>query len=129
MHEGKRLNQRRGPRDELSPRTLPPALSAGLYSVLLLLAFAANAADPVAGARRVGACAACHGEQGISSDSEMPNLAGQKEQYLLSSMRAYRDGSRNHATMRAMLGPLKDQDLKNISAYYAQLKPCPPKNP
>ena len=59
----------------------------------------------------------------------MPNLAGQKEQYLLSSMRAYRDGSRNHATMRAMLGPLKDQDLKNISAYYAQLKPCPPTNP
>jgi len=88
----------------------------------------AQAADPAKGRSKIGACAACHGENGIGTLPENPNLAGQKEAYLLSAMRAYRDGTRSHATMRAMLGPLKDQDLKNIAAYYARLSPCPPKN-
>lgn len=89
----------------------------------------AQPGDPAKGRAKIGACAACHGENGIGTLPENPNLAGQKEGYLLSAMRAYRDGSRPHATMRAMLGPLKEQDLRNIAAYYASLNPCPPKSP
>jgi hypothetical protein len=37
-------------------------------------------------------CAGCHGPKGISPDNmQHPNLAGQKEAYLASSLRAYRD--------------------------------------
>jgi cytochrome c553 len=88
----------------------------------------AQAGDPALGARKVGACAACHGVNGIGTLPENPNLAGQKEGYLLASMRAYRDGTRIHPTMKAMLGPLKDADLRHVAAYYARMPACPPKS-
>ena len=47
-------------------------------------------------------CAACHGEDGIARDTEVPHLAGQNEGYLYRQMMAFRSGKRLHKEMRYM---------------------------
>lgn len=80
------------------------------------------AGDAAAGKAKAGACAGCHGANGISAVPTYPNLAGQKEAYLVKQMKAFRDGSRTDPTMNAMAKPLSDADIDNLSAFYASLK-------
>lgn len=82
----------------------------------------AMAGDVAAGKAKSATCAGCHGANGISNVPTYPNLAGQKEQYLVSSLKAYRDGTRVNPTMNAMAKPLSDADIDNLAAYYASLK-------
>jgi cytochrome c553 len=81
----------------------------------------ANAGDIDAGKSSAVACAACHGGNGISLIPSYPNLAGQKEQYLDASLKAYRDGGRKHPIMTQMAANLSDDDIANLSAYFASL--------
>ena len=37
-------------------------------------------------------------------------------------MKDYKSGKRANAVMKALTGPLSDQDLQNLAAYYASLK-------
>jgi cytochrome c553 len=84
------------------------------------------AADPEAARHTaVTVCASCHGPKGISpAKMQHPNLAGQKEAYLASSLRAYRDKIRNFPAMNAIAASLKDEEIANLAAYFAKLKPC-----
>jgi cytochrome c553 len=43
---------------------------------------------------KAAACAACHGQNGISVNAAWPTLAGQHEDYLLNALHQYRDGTR-----------------------------------
>ncbi len=79
------------------------------------------AGDAAAGKAKAASCAGCHGPAGISSNPMWPNLAGQKEAYLVKQMKAFRDGSRKDPLMAPMAKPLNDQDIENISAYYSSL--------
>ena len=91
----------------------------------LILAASANVAiagDAAAGKTKAASCAACHGANGISAVPTYPNLAGQKEAYLVKQMKAFKDKTRTDPTMNAMAAPLSDADIANISAYYAGLK-------
>ena len=84
------------------------------------------AGDAAAGAAKSALCASCHGPNGISAVAIYPNLAGQKVQYLVSSLKAYRAGERKggqSAVMTSMAKPLNDADIDNLAAYYASLKP------
>ncbi len=81
------------------------------------------AGDAEAGKAKAGICAGCHGPKGISMVPIYPNLAGQKEQYLSDSIKAYRDGGRDNAIMKPMVGTLSDEDIANLAAYYASLPP------
>ena len=82
------------------------------------------AADIAAGQAKSVTCAACHGNNGISMIPMYPNLAGQKEQYLVLQMQAFRDGERKNMMMSPMAAGLSDTDIANISAYYASLDPA-----
>jgi cytochrome c553 len=82
------------------------------------------AADVAAGKVGSVTCAACHGNNGISMIPMYPNLAGQKEQYLVLQMKAFRDGERKNMVMSAMAVGLSDTDIVNLSAYYASLDPA-----
>lgn len=96
------------------------------YTILgaTMIAAAAHAADPAAGKQKFEAtCAACHGTQGISVVPIYPNLAGQKQEYLVAQLRAFRDGSRKNAIMQPMAKNLTDADIVNIATYLATLKP------
>ena len=60
----------------------------------LILATSANVAiagDAAAGKTKAASCAACHGANGISAVPTYPNLAGQKEAYLVKQMKAFKD--------------------------------------
>lgn len=87
----------------------------------LLLTASAHAADAEAGKAKAAACGACHGLNGISPNPIWPNLAGQKEQYLIAQMKAFRDGMRKNPMMSPMATPLSDADIDNLAAYYSSL--------
>ena len=93
-------------------------------SALILVASAnvAIAGDAAAGKAKAASCNACHGANGISAIPTYPNLAGQKEAYLVKQMKAFKDGTRKDPTMNAMAKPLSDADMANIAAHYAGLK-------
>ena len=82
----------------------------------------AMAGDVAAGKAKSATCAGCHGGNGVSMVPMYPNLAGQKEMYLVKQLKAFRDGTRNDPTMGAMAKPLSDADIDNLAAYFASLK-------
>ncbi len=91
-----------------------------------LIATAAGAAgDPEVGATRAVTCIACHGQDGNSVNGEWPKLAGQHEQYMVRQLKLFKTGERENAVMLGMSIALSDQDMADISAFYAsnEIKP------
>ncbi len=82
----------------------------------------AFAADIEAGKAKSAVCAACHGAAGIAAVPMYPNLAGQKELYLSKQLKDFKSGTRKDPVMSGMAMPLSDEDIANLSAYYASLK-------
>ncbi len=90
-----------------------------------LLAGNAVAGDIAAGKAKSAVCAACHGADGIAVIPGYPNLKGQSEQYIVSSIKAYKAGQRTGGlapVMQAQASMLSDDDIANLAAYYASLK-------
>lgn len=71
---------------------------------------------------KAAACAACHGQNGISVSPPWPTLAGQHEEYLVHALNQYRDGSRKDPVMSPMAAPLTDEDVKLLAMYFSSLK-------
>jgi cytochrome c553 len=69
-------------------------------------------------------CGGCHGPNGVSGDAATPSLAGQDPRYLVKSIKAYRT-SRQHWSMQRYVAGLSDQNIENISAFYAVQKSRP----
>ena len=88
-------------------------------TIALFATVSASAGDPEAGKAKSATCAACHGPTGVSANPLWPNLAGQKEAYLIKQIKAFRAGERNDPTMAPMVAPLSDQDIENLAAYFA----------
>ncbi len=83
----------------------------------------AVAGDADAGRAKAAICAGCHGPDGISINELWPNLAAQKEAYLIKSLTDYRDGGRVEANMSPMAQNLSDEDIADLAAFYASQKP------
>ena len=88
-----------------------------------VLSTSVAAGDAEAGKAKSGVCSACHGSNGISQIPMYPNIAGQKEQYLVLQLKAFRDGGRKNMVMSPMVAGLSDTDIDNLAAYYAGLNP------
>jgi len=76
----------------------------------------------------VTACQACHGDNGISRNPRVPNLAGQQQAYLAAQLQAFKAGTRHNDSMQAIAGQLSDADIVGYAAYWhAQpaAAPCP----
>lgn len=78
--------------------------------------------DAAKGSDKAKMCAGCHGDDGNSEDPGFPKLAGQYESYLIKALNEYRDGKRKNAIMAGFAASLSDEDIANISAYYASQK-------
>lgn len=101
---------------------------------LTLIATAAHAdGSASAGAQKIktSGCINCHGRDGVSKLPEAPNLAGQVQIYLVSSLQAYHSGARKNEIMNTVAGPLTDADIADLAAYYAsiQVSVTPPPKP
>ena len=79
------------------------------------------AGDIAAGKAKAAGCAGCHGANGHGVPPN-PALVGISEAQLLQGMQDYKSGKRNNAIMKGLMGPLSDQDMANLAAYYASLK-------
>jgi len=92
----------------------------------IALAAAANVAqaggNAAAGAAKAATCAGCHGPKGISVAPNFPNLAGQKEAFLVKQVKDFKSGARKDPTMSAMAAPLSDTDIANLAAHFSSLK-------
>ena len=64
-------------------------------------------------------CANCHGEDGVSKTSDVPNLAGQNPAYLLEQIRKFGSGERKDAFMQGLIKVLKDEERLQVALYYA----------
>jgi sulfide dehydrogenase cytochrome subunit len=69
------------------------------------------------------ACANCHGTDGRTVDgSNVPALAGMPKSYMLTQMRAFRDGSRPATVMHQLAKGLTDQQIESIADYFAAVR-------
>lgn len=75
---------------------------------------------------QVSACASCHGATGESLAPDIPNLAGQKRDYLVSQLMAFRAGERKNDMMQAVAGQLTPHDVQLLAEYWAALPPAAP---
>ena len=73
----------------------------------------AFAGDIAAGKSKAATCMTCHGEAGISPNDLWPNLAGQKEGYLVKQIKAFRDGDRVDPMMAPMV--IARRELKRFA--------------
>ena len=90
-------------------------------AALCLSSSVAMAGDAAAGKAKSATCVACHGANGISTNDLWPNLAGQKEGYLVKQIKAFRDGQRSDPMMAPMVASLSDADIEDLAAYFASL--------
>ncbi|APE30968.1 cytochrome c4 [Halomonas aestuarii] len=81
-------------------------------------------ADAAAGREKAQACAACHGQEGISPSGAFPNLAGQQTSYLAKQIMDIRDGNRMVPQMAGQVDNFSDQDAWDVAKYFAGKDPA-----
>jgi len=75
--------------------------------------------------RRVQACNACHGPDGIGVAHAAPYLAGQSAEYLASALKTFHEGTRKNDAgelMRSVAARLNDADIAAVSGYFASIR-------
>jgi cytochrome c553 len=107
--------------------------------ILAAIALAATAAsasaagDAAAGKGKVFQCQGCHGipdwKTAFPEVYRVPKLGGQKPEYIVAALQAYKKGERDFATMRAIAADLSEKDMADIAAYYGAQGPAPAAEP
>ena len=95
---------------------------AGLLAAPALAATPAVAAKPdLAKGQAISTqvCAACHSADGSRGSPANPILAGQHPEYLLKQLQEFKSGKRNNPVMKGFASTLSDDDMKNVTAFYA----------
>ncbi|NRB70825.1 MAG: cytochrome c4 [Xanthomonadales bacterium] len=96
------------------------ALIGALAGLCLFLAPTVHAqGDAAAGEQKSATCAACHGADGNSAVAMWPKIAGQHEAYLNRHITLIRDGQRPVPEMMGIVANLTDEDIADLSAYFA----------
>ncbi len=71
-----------------------------------------------AGEERTLLCRYCHGAEGYSLKSEVPNLAGQNVRYLLEQIDQFSSGARTNYVMNQLAKNFTAEDKINIALFY-----------
>jgi cytochrome c553 len=101
------------------------SLTRNLIAALALLTgvgtlSAAPNGDVEAGKTKSATCQACHGADGNTTiDGSYPKLAGQYATYLAKALHDYKSGERKNPIMAGFAATLSDQDIADLSAYFA----------
>lgn len=103
-------------------RSLLWVVSASLFSVGTAMA----EGDAAAGKVKANTCMGCHGIKAYSNvypTYHVPRLGGQSAEYIISALKGYKSGDRNHPTMHAQAASLSEQDMADIAAFIVQAAP------
>ena len=98
-------------------------------SLLALASFAAQAQTPPAfsgdvkrGHALAYTCNGCHAipnYKNVYPTYSVPKLHGQRPEYLVAALKAYKSGERSHGTMHSQATSMSEQDMADIAAYLA----------
>lgn len=69
---------------------------------------------------KIQTCAGCHGKTGVSRSDNFPVLAGQYQDYLVHSLKAYRDGGRDNGIMAGQVQGMTDAQFEALADYYSR---------
>jgi cytochrome c553 len=95
-------------------------------SVISPLPGASPSGDAAHGAQLAATCTGCHGPQGEGlAASGFPRLASQPAAYLAKQLHDFVAGTRDSAVMVGFAKGLSEQDIADLSAYYAALNAPP----
>ena len=64
-------------------------------------------------------CVACHTFDGSRGLAANPILQGQHPEYLVKELQEFKSGVRNNAIMKGFAATLSEQDMRDVSAFYA----------
>ena len=103
----------------MSPRAAFLLITAGF--VLGPGAAVQAAGDREAGREKARMCAVCHGLDGAAKRPDVPNIGGESVIYLKKQLEAFRSGERRHEEMSIIAEGLSDQDIADLSAWYAAI--------
>jgi cytochrome c553 len=81
--------------------------------------------DPEKGKEKANQiCQACHGMDGngIPGQPVWPKLAGQHPRYIYKQLMNFKNNERYNVQMSPMAMPLTEEEVRNLSAYYASLE-------
>lgn len=67
-------------------------------------------------------CVACHGNDGVGITPDYPTIAGQHEDYIEHTLKAYKSGARKNPIMAGFVTALKDEDIAAIAGFFAAQK-------
>ncbi len=81
-----------------------------------------------AGEDRATLCGYCHGKNGNSVKSGVPNLAGQNAEYLFQQFSLFADGTRKNYVMERLAKVVTPEDQINLALYYGSLPVLPQAN-
>ena len=99
-----------------------------IVACALLIGYGSSACavgDATAGELKFSTCIGCHGRPGVANAYpryNVPKIGGQKVNYILSALTAYRIGSRRHGSMEGNARGLNEQDREDIAAFLAQIE-------
>lgn len=118
------------PRGWLVATQPPPPPPRGASAVVLTPDLDRHATD--GGVGRGGTlalkCTMCHGTRGVSS-ADIPSLAGIDAGAVYKQLMDFRSGARSSAIMQPLVMDLSEQDMRDLSAFYASLPATPRRDP
>jgi cytochrome c553 len=95
-------------------------------SAAALFAPLAQAQAPVGDAKRghdlAYTCQGCHAipnYKNVYPTYSVPKVHGQRPEYLLAALKAYKSGERSHGTMHSQAVSMSEQDMADIAVYFA----------
>ena len=94
-----------------------------LLGAVSQMTMAAVAGDAEAGKSKAAACAACHAPDGNSGAPTFPKIAGQSGRYLSKQLHDIKSNVRPVPVMMPIVANLSDQDIADLSAFFASQKP------
>jgi cytochrome c553 len=71
-------------------------------------------------------CMACHGTDGNSVNPDIPSIAGQPRQQLVTALFMFREGNRKSEVMAPLAEKLSNADLNDLAAYFNAQKMTAP---
>jgi cytochrome c553 len=84
----------------------------------LLTAFFCSLAFPQ---ERLQLCAACHGEDGNSTNPQIPSIAGQPKRFLENQLILFREELRKSDQMLPVVKGLKDPEIVKLAEHFSKL--------
>ncbi len=88
-----------------------------------LAAFRNGAAGGPTAPAEASSCTGCHGANGVASRGmpNVPDLAGQRFDYLAKQLKAFKSGERKDPVMSGMVSNLTDKQIEDLAKYFSGL--------